>query len=211
MADIRSIADDQRPVASPAGGAADAELLARSRGGDVRAFGALAALYQDRLYNACWRMCGSRTDAEDFAQEALLRAFRSIDRFDGRSQFYTWLFRIAVNLIISARRRPAIARGVSFDGAAKLDDGRRASPDGRSAESPSPDYDVEVREEHARVLAALQELDADQRAAVVMRDIEGMDYPQIAAALGVPAGTVKSRLHRARLALRERLRSANRQ
>lgn len=186
----------------------EADLVERCRGGDRTAFGRLIALYQDRVFNLCLRMCGNASDAEDYAQEAFVKAMRSIDRFDGRSRFYTWLFRIAVNGVISGRRKDDRATIRS------LDDGRPTANDSGhaplrndpAARETGPMDQAALREEHAQVLAAMAELDEDHRAAVILRDVESLDYSEIAEVLGVAVGTVKSRLHRARLALRDRLR-----
>lgn len=171
-------------------------------------FGRLIARYQDRVYNLCLRMCGNASDAEDYTQEAFIKAMQSIDRFDGRSRFYTWLFRIAVNVAISGRRKGGRDAMRSLEGgrARGADDGHGSPGDRLAAATSGPMEQAAVREEHAMVLAALAELDEEHRAAVVLRDIESLDYSEIAEVLGVAVGTVKSRLHRARLALRDRLR-----
>lgn len=188
------------PPARPGPNTQDDEsiLLRRCRAGEGAAQGELVARYQDRVYNTCLRMCGNAADAEDFAQEAFVKALQSLDRFDGRSRFYTWLFRIAVNLVLSGRRRASTVRMRG------LDDGV-----GRSAQLESADAPVVMqagrREEHRLVLAAMEELDADVRAIVVLRDVESLDYAEIAEILNIAPGTVKSRLHRARMALREKL------
>lgn len=185
----------------------EVHLLERCRRGDTAAFGRLVAEYQDRVFNTCWRMCGNWTDAEDLTQEAFVRAFQSLDRFAGRSRFYTWVFRIAVNLALSARRRDKLVGRYSLDAP-------RADP--RSDDHPpmnrqlaavdeSPDSRTADREEETLVLEALNRLDEEHRAVVVLRDLESMGYEEIAGILDIPVGTVKSRLHRARLALREML------
>lgn len=186
----------------------EADIVERCRAGDRAAFGGLIALYQDRVFNLCLRMCGCPSDAEDYAQEAFIKAMQSIDRFDGRSRFYTWLFRIAVNVAISGRRKGGrVAMRSLDDGWARgSDDGRWSPGDRPASETSGPMEQAAVHEEHAMVLAALAELDDEHRAALVLRDVESLDYSEIAEVLGVAVGTVKSRLHRARLALRERLR-----
>ncbi len=186
----------------------EADLVERCRGADRAAFGRLIALHQDRVYNVCLRMCGSLSDAEDYTQEAFIMAMRSIDRFDGRSRFYTWMFRIAMNVVISGKRkgdRPAVR---SLDDGRMADDepGRWALRDSLADRESGPLEQAALREEHAKVMAALAELDEEHRAAVILRDVESLDYSEIAEVLGVAVGTVKSRLHRARMALRERLR-----
>lgn len=174
----------------------EAALLARSRSGDTAAFGRLVELYADRVVTVCARMVGDRAAAEDLAQEAFVKAWQSLASFDGRSAFYTWLYRIAMNLCLSERRRPR--RVMSMTDEALAD--RRVSSEARPGDA------AELKEEHARVLAALAELDEEHRAVVVLRDVQGLDYEEIAGILGVPRGTVKSRLHRGRMELRERLR-----
>ena len=93
----------------------DALLVERVRSGDVEAFGLLVSRYQDRVYNTCWRVCGHVEDARDLTQEAFLRAYQSIASFQGHSGFYTWIFRIAVNLALSHRRKARYRRAQSLD------------------------------------------------------------------------------------------------
>ncbi len=184
----------------------EARLVEASKAGDTAAFGELVRQHQDRVYNVCWRICGNRTDAEDLAQETFVRAFEAIARFDGRARFYTWLFRIAANLAISAGRRERRARTVSLDGGPRLVHEDEAPAGERLAvETASPQESVMDREAQALVLSALAELDEEYRVVVTLRDLESLSYEEIAEVLEVPVGTVKSRLHRGRLALRERL------
>jgi len=183
---------------------ADTDLVAQCRRGDSSAFSGLVEKYQDRVFNTCLRLCGNRTEAEDLAQEAFVKAYVSLDRFDGRASFYTWLFRIAVNLTISAHRKarhsPALSlQGRSADGEgeslADRIEGRTAMPDERSVEN----------ERDRAVALALASLDEEHKTVIVLRDVESLGYAEIAEILDVPTGTVKSRLHRARLALRDML------
>ena len=175
----------------------------------MAAFGQLVAKYQDKVYNTCWRISGSRDDAADLTQEAFCKALESIGRFEQKSTFYTWVFRIAVNQAISYRRRSQ--RTVNLGG----EEGNPMPIDQQAAglrrrmgkeDPPGPASEALSRETQALVARALDELDDEYRSAVVLRDIEGFDYREIAAILDVPTGTVKSRLHRGRTALRERLR-----
>lgn len=161
--------------------------------------------YQDRVYNTCLRMCGRAEDAEDYSQEAFARAYSSLSQFDGRSRFYTWLFRIAVNLILSGRRKTLRVRGYSLDAGATDDDDSPAMRDRLASREADPSQAADVRERHARVIATMEELDDHERAIIILRDIEALDYTEIATVLNVAPGTVKSRLHRARMALREKL------
>lgn len=185
----------------------DAALIEQCRLGNTAAYGDLVAKYQDRVFNVCWRMCGNRADAEDLTQETFVKALSSIQRFAGRSGFYTWIFRIAVNLAISARRKGKRRMTLSLDAAAADPSGDRASSLAEriaSREDP-PDRHESDRERHEIVTAALASLDQEQRSIVILRDLEGFGYDEIAEMIDVPIGTVKSRLHRARLALRDKL------
>ncbi len=198
---------------SPSGAAPEAiafeddVLVEGCRRGDMRSFGPLVAKYQDRLFNAVLRMCHDRDEAADVCQEAFVRALEKIPQFHGRSRFYTWLFRIGVNLVLSRRRRAKVVRFTSLSPEPRFADSQAGGlaaqlPDRRE---PDPAEAAMARDTHRCVLAALEALDDDFRVVVVLRDIEDMDYQQIAETLGLPVGTVKSRLHRARTMLREKL------
>ena len=184
----------------------DEDLLARCRSGDLAACGPLVERYQHRLYNAVLRMVANVDDAQDIAQEAFFRALRSVKKFRGSSGFYTWLFRIAMNLCINHRQQ---RQRLHVSSLSEHDDllGGQASRLAELADHRgiAPARRVEISEEHQRVLAALEKLEPQARAVVVLRDIEELDYDRIARVLEIPVGTVKSRLFRARLALREQL------
>ncbi len=182
----------------------DAELVERCRQGERAAFEPLVRRYQDRVFNACLRVSGNRAEAEDLTQAAFMKALQAINRFDGRSGFYTWLFRIAINLALSARRKAARRPTVSLDAPAG-DCGQGSIGRRLSSGEAGPNRAACDSETHRQVLEALAKLDDDHRAVVVLRDVESFSYDEIAEILNVPAGTVKSRLHRARLALRDTL------
>jgi RNA polymerase sigma-70 factor (ECF subfamily) len=181
--------------------AGDAPDQRAPRGGP-QAFGELIADAQERIVTLCWRMCGNRHDAEDLAQEAFVKAFRAMETFDGRAAFSTWLYRIAVNVCLSARRRPRLRSASVGDDLSDLGAAGRAA---RHPGAPEPLQRAADREMHQRVVDALDTLDDEHRAVILLRDMEGLDYRRIAQVLGVRVGTVKSRLHRARSALREKL------
>lgn len=185
----------------------DEALVERSRKGDMQAFGVLVAKYQDRVVNLTYRMCGRHEDAEELAQEAFLKALEKIGQFRGQSRFYTWLFRIAANLAISHRRHKGRLRFHSLDGPVDLGSSQAAALTAAVAarREDAPPAAAMSAEAQLRVTVALEELDDEARLIVLLRDVEDMDYQQIAEVLEVPVGTVKSRLHRARSALRERL------
>ena len=190
------------PMAPRVGQALDeARLVETAQAGDSAAFGRLVQDYQDRIFNVCFRILQSRQTAEDLTQEAFVKAYRSLAGFDGRATFYTWLYRIAVNLCLSQRRssRPML----SLDQSAT--DDQPASRNIISSTAASPESNAAMHEEHRLVLSARAELDEEHRTVVVLRDIESLDYSQIAEILGIAVGTVKSRLHRARMTLRDRL------
>lgn len=181
----------------------DAILLERCRGGDLPAFGLLVTRYQDRIHNAVLRLCGNPHDAEELSQETFVKALENLDGFRQASGFYTWLFRIAVNLAISRQRRAGRIRFHSLDAPTGGDASLAELIPDRRQEGPSDLADK--ADLNARVLTALNELDADFRVVVVLRDVEGMDYQQIAQVLDLPLGTVKSRLFRGRNLLQEAL------
>ena len=199
----------------------DVALLRKAQAGDRGAYGQIVLLYQDRLYNAVLRLVGDREEARELAQEAFTRGLMKLDSFRGDASPYTWLFRIAVNLAISQLRKVQRNRVFSLDRPGYNGNGRHSSGGGGATDdqasslldrvaqdrSPQPAERAENKERDEEVLAALGRLDAEYRAVLVMRDIEGFDYQQMADVLGLSLGTLKSRLFRARLALRDELRA----
>ena len=182
----------------------DARLIARSQNGEVEAFGELVEAYQDRIYHTILRLVGQREEASDLAQETFLKAFRALASFRGESRFYTWLCRIAINTAISARRKVALhGKPISLQ-AADGDGGGQASFD-PPARDGDPTEALGRKEATGRVRAAIAALDEPYRLVVVLKDLEERSHEEIAGILGIPVGTVKSRLHRARLELKERL------
>lgn len=184
----------------------DVRLVEKVLAGHNEAFAEIVRKYGDRVFNTCWRICGHLEDARDLTQETFVRAFESLHRFERKSGLYTWLYRVAVNLAITQYRRGARRKTVSLDqasdgceGADRLSERLPAPAEDEATESAR---DTELQ---AVVVREMQQLDADHRAVIVLRDMDGLDYHQIAEILGIPPGTVKSRLHRARLALREAL------
>ncbi|WP_145245300.1 sigma-70 family RNA polymerase sigma factor [Aeoliella mucimassa] len=175
----------------------DADCIARVRQGDRAAFDTLVVRYQDRLSTTLTRLMGSADDALDIAQDAFVQAFTKLDSFQQNSAFYTWLYRIAFNLAMShARKR----RPVSI----MHTDDRTCTIEPASTES-SPDDLLQQSERAAQVHAAIQQLPEEHRVVVVLRELEGCDYQQIADILDIPVGTVRSRLFRARTQLKEKL------
>ncbi len=174
-------------------------LIEACRAGRTEAFGVLVQRYQNRLYPTMLRLTGSADDALDLLQDAFLRAFEKLDGFHGESSFYTWVYRIAVNLALSGRRRRrSFPIGPLVRGESTID-----PPSDPTRTDPS--LPLERRERDAIIQRALDSLADDHRAVVIMKEYDGLRYDEIAATLGVPVGTVRSRLHRARLELRDRL------
>jgi len=204
-------------AAKPTGLRPDVALLQKAQQGDRGAYGQVVLLYQDRLYNAVLRLVGDREEARELTQEAFMRGLMKIDSFRGDASPYTWLFRIAVNLAISHLRKVHRFRVFSLDRPSAGGRGGRYSGDeqasslvdrvARERTDAAPPERIEGRERDQAVLSALGRLDAEYRAVLVMRDIEGFDYQQMADILGLPLGTLKSRLFRARMALRDELKT----
>lgn len=175
----------------------EAQLIAASQQGDAEAYGSLVRKYQTRLCTSLRHVCGSVADAQDAAQEAFLKAFLKLKSYTGASAFYTWLYRIAVNVAISEQRR----RRTRNLGEHNLS--MRESV--RCSDFHSPDEPLLREERVAEVRKALDSLSVEHRTILVLREIEDCDYDEIAGLLAVPVGTVRSRLHRARLELRREL------
>jgi RNA polymerase sigma-70 factor (ECF subfamily) len=178
----------------------DRRLIAASLKGDTIAFGELVRRYQDRLYNTVYRLLDNADDAQDVVQDAFLNAYQSLDGFKGDSQFFTWLYRIAVNTAISHKRKQRLM--LSID-AGRNGESRVEPLD--SSDASRPGHALEQAEEERRVQRALNRLSPEHRAVLILKDMEGQKYEAMAEILGVPIGTIRSRLHRARGELRELL------
>ncbi|MFK7737889.1 MAG: RNA polymerase sigma factor [Pirellulaceae bacterium] len=172
----------------------DKEAIERVLAGDADAFSGLVERYGDRLIGLLMHACGNRELAEEIAQETLARAYRKLNLFSGESQFYTWLARIGMNLMASDRRRKRIENQVEREG---IDVAMDSTESGQR-----PDEAVELTETQERVRQGIAMLDLERRQVLLMRDFDGLEYGAIAEALDIPVGTVRSRLHRARLELK---------
>lgn len=193
----------------------DAQTLQQLRRGQWGAMEQLVHRYQDRLYTTIFRIVHHPDDAADLVQETFVKALQNLARFEGKSSLYTWLFRIAVNLAISHRRSSQYRRALSLDGnpgGADPLNQQAAALRGELAQraEADPAEEAGMRMDHQRLVEALRSLEPDFRAVIVLRDVEDCDYEQIAEILEVPVGTIKSRLFRARAALREALSSGER-
>jgi RNA polymerase sigma-70 factor (ECF subfamily) len=180
----------------------DQRLIEQCLAGNSAAFGELVLRYQDRLFNSLMLMVNSFEDARDLTQEAFVHAFRRLDTFRGDSQFYTWLFRIAVNATISFRRKAARQKSVSIESAK---DAIGEEPKD-TREDATPSTRIEISEQQQLVRKALSEVSEEFRIALILTEIEGLSYEEAAETIGCPIGTVRSRIHRGRNELREKLR-----
>ncbi len=184
----------------------DSVLVRRCRSGDNAAMERLILKYQNRIYNTIMKICANSHDAAELTQETFVKVIDNLSGFKGKSSFYTWLFRIAVNLTLNHCRRNGKLGFRSLDAENGSDDGRTRQSLGdflRDSTEPNPADLAQSREMYKLIMKALMKLDDDQRAVVVLRDIEDMDYASIANVLDVELGTVKSRLSRARANLRD--------
>ncbi|MBI3976377.1 MAG: sigma-70 family RNA polymerase sigma factor, partial [Armatimonadetes bacterium] len=164
----------------------EGSLIARSQRGDLEAFDRLVAAHEDRIYHAAYRITGNAEDARDAAQETFLKAFRALPRYRHEAAFSTWLHRIAVNASLDiVRRRPQVPP-------VSLEDVALPAPSG------NPEPEAERSEVQRRIQQALGRLAPDHRVIVVLRDLQGLAYEEIAEVLRIPIGTVRSRLSRAR-------------
>jgi len=174
----------------------ETELLERARNGDSQAFGALVERYQRRVVGVAQAVVHNQDDAVELAQETFVRAYENLSKFESRSSFSTWLYRIAANLAIDFRRREGrhqVLRGED----AETEINRIPSPRGDS-------YQETARTELSqRINGALKELTSEHRAVILLREVEGLSYDEISDVLQVPRGTVMSRLHYARSRMRE--------
>ena len=181
----------------------DLVLIERTKNGDRTAFDDLIYKYERRAYQYAYRLTSSSEEASDIVSDAFVRVYNAIHNFKGQSAFTTWLYRIITNCYLDARKRDRNKQTVSLDNAMQTDDGdfERQVED----EGPGPDELVEKNERERLVQTALQKIPEYQRAMLVMYHVENLTYEEIAEALDLPIGTVKSRLNRARLSLRDQL------
>jgi RNA polymerase sigma-70 factor (ECF subfamily) len=199
------------------GAEADAQELALVKAiqrGQTQAWSELLRRYQDRLFGVCYRMVGDRDAAADLTQDAMVRIIEGLGSYDGRSKLSTWMIRVTMNVCLSKMRSEKLRRHASLDAPSVDGKGREARPtadripDFQEREH-TPALGVQRDEVRRQVAAALLRLSPEQRAILVLRDARDLDYEQIAEVLDVPVGTVKSRLFRAREALREALESSD--
>lgn len=181
---------------------ADQLLVERVQRGDKTAFDALVLKYQHKIVKLVSRYVYEPAEAQDIAQETFIKAYRALPRFRGDSAFYTWIYRIAINTaknyLVANSRRPV-------DQQLDLQDPEQYEMNARLKNVDTPESMLLTDEIQATVEGAIQELPEELRTAIVLRELEGMSYEEIAAAMDCPVGTVRSRIFRAREAISERL------
>jgi RNA polymerase sigma-70 factor (ECF subfamily) len=180
----------------------DAFLVEATLSGNRNAFGELVERYQDRLFNTLVRVLGSRDDASEVLQDAFVQAYTKLGSFRGSSQFYTWIYRVALNMACSHRRRNTRRRDEQ-----SVEQIRELSGTEPVDKSLPPEQTLVRSEQAQMVQAALLEISDEHRQILVLREMEDCSYETIAEILDLPVGTVRSRLFRARLQLKERLES----
>ena len=171
----------------------DLELIHRSQAGDTEAFGELVTKYRTKIFSMIYGIVGNECDAWDLAQEGFLKAWRSIHRFQGRSSFYTWLYRLTINVTVDSLRRRCRRSEVELD-------------DAIPSSLPSPRANYRRTEIRQHINAALARLTPEHRAVIVLKEIEDLQYHEIAEILGISVGTVMSRLFYGRKKLQSILR-----
>jgi RNA polymerase sigma-70 factor (ECF subfamily) len=182
------------------------DLVRRCQAGDTEAFDELVTRYRTRVFSMIYNMVHSEQDAWDLAQDSFLKAWKSIKRFRGRSSFYTWIYRIVMNVTIDwLRKKHVRGAGAEFDDAIQLREVDPASKTVPKAEA-LPYVTMDREEIRLRIDKAIAQLSSEQRAVILMKEIEGMQYHEIAEALGCSIGTVMSRLFYARKKLQTLLR-----
>lgn len=179
-------------------------LVKRAQNNDLAAFEELVQLYQNKVYALCVHLAGNHADAQDLAQEALIRAYRSLGSFRNEADFGTWLHRITVNVWLNFRRKSSGRVQLSLDEPYVDDSGGEVRREVAGSNG-DPLQELEDKEFRRLVRAALDDLSGEHRAVLVLREIEGYSYEEVARMLGCSLGTVKSRLSRARGMMRRRM------
>lgn len=177
------------------------QLIEQCRKGDVSAFEHLISLYDKKVYNIALRMLGNKDDASELAQEVFIRIFKSIKKFRGESLLSTWVYRITTNMCLDELRRRKKASFVYIDEGVSFNDSELELQ--LPTDAPGPQETVERIELKTAIEKALHILSEEQRMVIVLRDIQGFSYKEIARILRIPSGTVKSRVSRARTALKK--------
>ena len=182
----------------------ETEYIKRCREGDSEAFGELVSLYENKILNYCYRMLGNRTDAEDATQEVFVKLYRFIGSFTGQSAFSTWLYKIASNVCLDFLRKSKKQKTETISLHQQNSEGEEFLL-GIEDKGLTPYETAQMNEAQRALHKALMQLSEEQRRVIVLRDVEGLSYDEIAAVMGIAEGTVKSRINRARQALKKLL------
>jgi len=183
----------------------DIDLVCAFKNGNCSAFEKIVLKYQDRVYNLCYRFLGDKQEAEDSAQEIFIKVYRALKGFKLKSSFYTWLYRIVINTCKNRVKSIEYRRSKS---SVSIDNDQEKKDHGISGitdKNDLPDTNLEHKEKIKRIQEAINSLPPDQKTMVILRDIEGLSYEEIASITKNRLGTVKSKLSRARLGLRNKL------
>ncbi len=199
--------DSMKPsVTPPSASDSDLQLVERTNAGDQRAFELLVIKYQRRIERLIARMVRDTDQVQDIAQETFIRAYRALHQFRGEAQFYTWLYRIAVNTakkaLLDMKRNPVVSDSALRN---QSDEDETSAPGQELTTDETPETVLAAQEIAQAVNAAMQALPEELRQAVTLREIEGLSYEEIAAAMECPIGTVRSRIFRAREAISARV------
>lgn len=186
----------------------EATLVSGARAGNMASVEKLILKYQDRVYNTILKMCGNEADAAELAQDAFVKAIEGLKNFRGESSFYTWLFRIAVNLTLNFCKRNAKLSFQSLQEQIGEDTNRQLKDYLVDKSAAEPSELAAKKEVHSLIARAIEKLEPQQRTVIILRDIEQMSYNEIAETLEMEIGTVKSRIARGRKNLREILEAA---
>jgi len=184
---------------------ADDELVKRSKAGDIEAFEQLISRYEKRVFTVAYRYLGNREDAADIAQEALIKVYRSLKSFRGDCSFSTWLYRIVTNVCCDTLRKKSKMKVSSLDNPSTASNGSGGSKREVADWSGSPELAFEQKEQAEYIQFLINQLSPEYRMVIVMREIQGFSYEEIAYHSGCSLGTVKSRLSRARKLLRDKI------
>jgi len=183
----------------------DWEIVQMVQAGDVQAFDKLVTRYRERVYGVIYNMTSNREDAADLTQDAFIKAFKSINRFQGQSSFFTWLYRIAVNSTLSHLRKAKLRTFFSFE---KInEDDKTTEILAQLTDKHGADRQVYVQELQEKLNEAMQKLSIKHRTVVTLFEIDGLSHEQIAEVVGCSVGTVRSRLHYAKQILQSELQS----
>lgn len=179
------------------------ELIGRAKNGDMSAFEQLILAHEKIVYNVALRTLNNIEDAKDISQEVFIKAFRSIEKFDGRSSFSTWIYRITMNTCIDEVRRRKGKSTVSFEEEMDAEEGswkqQYADP------GDTPEEKALRVEEQGEILTALNQISEEHKTVIILRDVQGLSYDEIAEITGLTLGTVKSRISRARIQLKQEI------